>query len=243
MYFLRWKRIHKGERGFTLIELLVVIAIIAVLAAILFPALTAARTSAHKASCQSNLRQIIQATLMYADAHDGRTPGSMWVHCNWGDGRGWTERITPYIGAKSAPTRGKTTVYQCPAAKNVDYSYGITDYEEPKAGHAGGIILARLKFPKRQMMFYDLRPRAHAEGDRGETGQSNDLQTDGVSYWNHPSKPNMFNGRQGTGHNYCVYWPGVHGGGNNFALADGHIIHLRDWDSRKLTYTDSPVIE
>ncbi|MGD9519211.1 MAG: DUF1559 domain-containing protein [Armatimonadota bacterium] len=58
------------RRGFTLIELLVVIAIIAILAAILFPVFAKAREKARQASCQSNLKQIGLALLMYAQDYD-----------------------------------------------------------------------------------------------------------------------------------------------------------------------------
>lgn len=60
------------RRGFTLIELLVVIAVIAVLMAILMPALKRAREQGKRAVCLNNLKQLILAWVMYADANDGR---------------------------------------------------------------------------------------------------------------------------------------------------------------------------
>jgi prepilin-type N-terminal cleavage/methylation domain-containing protein len=59
-----------SRKGFTLIELLVVIAIIAILAAILFPVFARARAKAEQASCLSNVKQLMLATLMYCNDND-----------------------------------------------------------------------------------------------------------------------------------------------------------------------------
>ncbi len=65
--------------GFTLIELLVVIAIIAILAAILLPALAAAKVRAQTGSCINNNRQLMIAWQIYANESDDAVANNMGI--------------------------------------------------------------------------------------------------------------------------------------------------------------------
>lgn len=71
----------KGRRAFTLIEVLVAAAIVAVLAALLLPAMRAARTHARIVTAHTELRGIETALQMYADANRSALPPSRFS-CN-----------------------------------------------------------------------------------------------------------------------------------------------------------------
>lgn len=113
---------------FTLIELLFVIVIITMLAALLLPALRAARESSYSVACKNNLRQINLGVENYQSDTNG------WV-CNGdlagiGDmGRYWYERIS-YSCGYSGKHKFNPTFY-CPAERNPEdlgYTcYGVND--------------------------------------------------------------------------------------------------------------------
>ena len=62
------------RRGFTLIELLVVISIIAVLAALILPGIGAARETARRTQCMSQMRNVAMAIQVYATNNNGNLP-------------------------------------------------------------------------------------------------------------------------------------------------------------------------
>ena len=135
------------KRAFTLIELLVVIAIIAILAAILFPVFARARENARRASCISNIKQIMLGVMQYTQDYDERVPGS-----SANNTRGIYTYLEPYLKSEQ--------IFVCPSESNRPMGYGynyvyfaILPSNAPVSG--GCISIAQIQTPAQTVMFTD----------------------------------------------------------------------------------------
>jgi prepilin-type N-terminal cleavage/methylation domain-containing protein/prepilin-type processing-associated H-X9-DG protein len=225
------------KQGFTLIELLVVIAIIAILAAILFPVFARAREKARQASCESNLKELMLAALMYVQDYDEKFP---LVRTACGDGASAPNRTTTPVShipiyVRLNPYIKNWQIWACPSGggdclNDSTHYMGVNDaiaagqvpanfslgYSLFEGVMNSGYALAQYQYPSQSVYFADARclPRWPAIAFADVCGAS---CTSGGAY---TAASQALWTDDNTRHN----------GGSNIAFIDGHVKWRKSMD-------------
>ncbi|MBQ9336433.1 MAG: DUF1559 domain-containing protein [Lentisphaeria bacterium] len=150
------------KRNFTLIELLVVIAIIAILAAMLLPALNAAKQRARTTQCASQCKQIGTGMSMYENDYNDYIPGQQGA-------RGFDHLLGNYLTVPS-------NIYECPSTTQAEIAnfyqhssrfkdgkyYGLTLQMEMRFG---SVTLGSSNYPLRKVNQVRQPSKAGVVGD------------------------------------------------------------------------------
>jgi prepilin-type N-terminal cleavage/methylation domain-containing protein/prepilin-type processing-associated H-X9-DG protein len=236
---------HRRVSGFTLIELLVVIAIIAILAAILMPVFAQAREKARSASCVSNMKQIMTATVMYSQDYDEsfhriRTWNSPAVGVKWAYGA--QDMLAAYIKNDQVWRCPSDAIQRddCDASFGHPISYSFTHYQSGQ-WEDGPTDTATFGV---HAYYNTERSKSLAEiGAPADTISLFELwttvsYTEGYAYWRWDVR-NIAAPTWPTGPNYftltwCSARPnqaqmtiGAHAGLTNFGFVDGHVKALK----------------
>jgi prepilin-type N-terminal cleavage/methylation domain-containing protein/prepilin-type processing-associated H-X9-DG protein len=223
-----------APRGFTLIELLVVIAIIAILAALLFPALTRAKTRAQTVQCLNNLRQLQLSWQMYPQDNGEKIPPN-----NGRSGNAATTWIDGWLDYTAGDTDNTNLLflqrghlwkynqalglYHCPADRSTA-TFGSEVLPRVRSVSMNSWLASTIQWPDMGDQRWVIFKSANDIRAPVNTFVLHDERPDSIddSYFGVEMEKSAFGN-----------WPGSnHAGAGNFSFADGHVESHRWRDPR-----------
>lgn len=227
---------HCSPGAFTLVEILVTSLLIGILAAILVAGVQRARHAGQEATCVSNMRQLAQGVLLYAQDHGGRLPPLRDGYGAEDRARTWMLYICPYVGMEpyvgsSYERHMQRTIFWCPSDR--------TEWLPPSYGGFETVYGTKNSYLANNAIMDELVQDVDGDGVTGPRFLSTIpnpastimLMEGGRNKWNivghHNGAFSFFgNGRDGYPDDE-ENKAGYHRGASNWAFADGHISRLR----------------
>lgn len=136
------------RQGFTKWEALVVIVIIVILAAILFPVFVRGGHSERRLTCQTNLKLIGQAFLIYTEDYDEKYPSAVNSRHGLSKPVSWIGVLAPYLNDQK-----ESRNFQCPsdeaASDKAKSSYAYSAWLDARPRKD-------VKYPDRTIMLFEV---------------------------------------------------------------------------------------